>query len=206
MAKETTMEAVGNEVEAITTEIQEGKVDTLDSNTRYLGYLARAQRYLIQGTRYVAYTSDIGEAFRPVVPPSLVTAGYAVSWMYLAGDVGYEGYKAKYVRGEDNTPVGLLMTKRAIFQGIASMALPAFTIHSTVKLSSKYVFHNVKNTKVRGWGPTVTGLAVVPALPFLFDHPVEYAVDTVFERAEAFVLGKHESDSVRDAGNLKKEL
>lgn len=55
-------------------------------------------------------------------------------------------------------------------------------------------------------GPTVAGLCVVPALPFLFDHPVEYAVDKVFEQAEQFVLGKQESDSVRDAGDLKKNL
>lgn len=136
---ERATDAVEEEVSAIATDIQEGKVDTLDSNARYLGYFARAQRYIIQGSRYVAYTSDIGEAFRPVVPPAVVTAGYAVSWMYLVGDVGYEGYKAKFVRNEgkqpasvrdylliclDNTPVGLLMTKRAIFQGIASMALP----------------------------------------------------------------------------------
>lgn len=83
---QTTTEAIEKEVEDFATDVQEGKVDTLDSNARYLGYLARAQRYIIQGSRYVAYTSDIGEAFRPVVPPSVVTAGYAVSWAYLIGD------------------------------------------------------------------------------------------------------------------------
>lgn len=138
---QTATDAVEKEVDAFASDVQEGKVDTLDSNARYLGYFARAQRYIVQGSRYVAYTSDIGEAFRPVVPPSIVTAGYAISWMYLVGDVGYEGYKAKFVRNEgqclqrsfnardtnhllDNTPVGLLMTKRAVFQGLASMALP----------------------------------------------------------------------------------
>lgn len=30
-------------------------------------------------------TSDVGEAFRPIVPPSLVTAAYGISWLYLAG-------------------------------------------------------------------------------------------------------------------------
>lgn len=33
---ETTTQAVEREVEAIATDIQEGKVDTLDSNARYL--------------------------------------------------------------------------------------------------------------------------------------------------------------------------
>ena len=83
----STTETVTKEVEQLATDVQEGNVaDSLDTNARYLGYLARAQRYLIQGSRYVAYTSDIGEAFRPVVPPSIVTAGYAISWAYLIGD------------------------------------------------------------------------------------------------------------------------
>lgn len=33
------------------------------------------------------------------------------------------------------------------------------------------------------WGPTVAGLAVVPAMPFVFDHPIEHAVDWAFEQA-----------------------
>lgn len=39
--------------------------------------------------------STSGESFRPVVSPKIVTAAYGVSWMYLIGDVGYEGYKAR---------------------------------------------------------------------------------------------------------------
>jgi hypothetical protein len=34
---------------------------------------------------YQKKTSDVGEAFRPVVPPWAVTAAYGVSWIYLAG-------------------------------------------------------------------------------------------------------------------------
>ncbi|ORY87604.1 mitochondrial 18 KDa protein-domain-containing protein [Protomyces lactucae-debilis] len=205
MSKTITEQAT-EEVKEVKTEIVEGQVDSLDSNARYLGYLARAQRYLLTSSRYVAYTSDIGEAFRPVVPPAVVTAGYAVSWLYLIGDVGYEGYKAKYVHDEANGAVGTLMVKRSIFQGLASMALPAFTIHSTVKYSAK-LFKNVQNPKVNGWGPTVMGLAVVPALPYLFDHPVEYAVDTVFDKIEAAlgVSAKNESRATRDP-EAKKEL
>ena len=30
-------------------------------------------------------TSDVGEAFRPIVPPSIVKAAYGISWLYLAG-------------------------------------------------------------------------------------------------------------------------
>lgn len=43
---------------------------------------------------------------------------------------------------------------------------------------------NVKNPALRTWGPVGLGLAVVPALPYLFDEPVEEAVDFIFEKGQ----------------------
>lgn len=74
-----------------------------------------------------------------------------------------------------------VMAQRAIFQGIASMGLPAFTIHSIVRYSGR-AMKDVKNVRLRTWGPIGLGLAAVPALPFLFDKPVEEAVEWVFVR------------------------
>ena len=45
-----------------------------------------------------------------------------------------------------------VMVQRAIFQGIASMGLPAFTIHSIVKYSGK-ALKDAKNTRIRTYGP-----------------------------------------------------
>jgi fission process protein 1 len=62
-------------------------------------------------------------------------------------------------------------------------ALPAFTIHTAVKQAKK-AFDKSSNVRLRAWGPTATGLAIVPALPYLFDHPVEVAADRAFEWVE----------------------
>lgn len=62
-------------------------------------------------------------------------------------------------------------------------ALPAFTIHTAVAQARK-AFASVKNPRIKRWGPTVTGLAIVPILPYLFDHPVEKVTDTAFEWLE----------------------
>lgn len=51
--------------------------------------------------RYVAYSSDIGESFRPVANPAWVNASYGVAIAYIVGDVAYHGYKAKE-EGKDN--------------------------------------------------------------------------------------------------------
>lgn len=45
-----------------------------------------------------------------------------------------------------------VILQRAIFQSVASMGLPAFTIHSIVKFSGK-ALKDVKNTRIRTYGP-----------------------------------------------------
>jgi fission process protein 1 len=73
------------------------------------------------------------------------------------------------------------MVQRAIFQSIASMGLPAFTIHSVVRYSGR-ALKNATNKNLRTWGPIALGLGVVPALPYMFDEPVEHAVEWCFKR------------------------
>jgi hypothetical protein len=46
----------------------------------------------------------------------------------------------------------VVMGQRAVFQSIASMGLPAFTIHSIVRYSGQ-ALKNVKNTTIRSYGP-----------------------------------------------------
>jgi fission process protein 1 len=185
-----------------------------DSNVRYAAYAARFRTILLSAHRYVAYTSDIGESFRPVAHPWLVRGAYGVSWAYILGDVSYEGYKAylhnqralnprlelttrqqKILGIEDATPppppaaaavaplddYRTVMLQRGIFQSVASMGLPAFTIHSVVRYSGR-AMKNVKNVRVRTWTPIGLGLAVVPFLPSIFDKPVENAVEWVFHK------------------------
>ena len=45
-----------------------------------------------------------------------------------------------------------VMLQRAVFQSVASMGLPAFTIHSIVRYSGK-ALKNAKNTTIRTYGP-----------------------------------------------------
>ncbi|KAI6376185.1 hypothetical protein MCOR25_002820 [Pyricularia grisea] len=197
--------------------------ESTESNVRYAGYAARLRTIMLSAHRYVAYTSDIGESFRPVAHPYLVKGAYGVSWLYILGDVSHEGYKAYWqnqrtrnpqialtahqqrILGSDATsasPTNLepgvvtpledyrtVMAQRAIFQSLASMGLPAFTIHSVVRYSGR-ALKEVKNKNIRTWAPIGLGLAVVPFLPSLFDKPVEDAVEWTFHKAFATVGGK----------------
>jgi fission process protein 1 len=49
---------------------------------------------------------------------------------------------------------------------------------------------NAKNTRIRVYGPIGLGLAAVPALPYLFDKPVEEAVEWVFHKGFEVSVGE----------------
>lgn len=67
------------------------------------------------------------------------------------------------LEASESMHVGLVVARRAVFQSLASMALPAFTIHSIVRYSAP-LFARSSNARIRGSGPTIAGLAAVPAL------------------------------------------
>lgn len=83
----------------------------------------------------------------------------------------------------------LQFVKRGVFQSIASMALPAFTIHSAVRYLS-ILFKNSSTKSVKTYGPVAIGLGIVPLLPYLFDEPVEHLVDFAFDKGEELYRNK----------------
>lgn len=66
------------------------------------------------------------------------------------------------------------------------MALPAFTIHSIVRYSAR-ALKNHKTPFVRQWGASLLGLGAIPALPYMFDEPVEHVVDAGFDRLHDYL-------------------
>ncbi|MBW0518555.1 hypothetical protein O181_058270 [Austropuccinia psidii MF-1] len=179
--------------EKLQEKIVDGRVDTTNTSTRYLGLMARIRPLLVPASRYLAYTSDVGEAFRPVVNPKIVTTAYGISIAYVVGDVAYEGWKGHLQakgKPDDKYVIGLKVARRAAFQGAASIVLPALTIHSAVRYSQKFVFSKLANPKFRSIGPTAVGLSVIPFLPTLFDKPVEHYVDKAFDQLENQYLGR----------------
>lgn len=157
-------------------------VDPNDTKARYLAYLGRLRAIALATTkfvRYTAYASDVGEAFRPVIPAGVVRFTYFISWAYIFGDVGYVTFKANQ-SGLDEKKVARVATERFVFQSLASLVLPAITIHTTVHAAQRLVKNQALN--VRRIVPTVAGLCVVPFLPVMFDNPAEMAVETAFEK------------------------
>lgn len=155
----------------------EVEVSLNDTNARYAGYV----RSLSRLSRYLAFTSDVGEAFRPIVNARIVSISYLISFGYCFADVGYEAYKLhkRNYKTEAHEPMTMTqcVIERSAFQLVASIVVPAIIIHTTVDVTKQVL---KKVGKFQKWGPTVVGLCVVPLLPLYLDHPIEHAIEWVF--------------------------
>jgi fission process protein 1 len=139
--------------------------------------------------RYSGYASDFGESFRPLAKPWVVKSLYCVSWIYVCGDVGYTTYHyhREGVQGHDLYRVFI---ERSVFQALATMLLPAITIHEIVRITNKKMFFEgskfmslnfMRNHKwALRYGGTICGLSIVPFLPFMYDVPVKFLCQNFF--------------------------
>lgn len=80
--------SVPGQSDAIQQSIEEGP-------GRYAVFASRLRTAIASGIRFSAYSSEVGEAFRPVTKPVVIRTLYGISWSYVIGDVSYAGYKAR---------------------------------------------------------------------------------------------------------------
>jgi len=156
-------------------------INLREGYARLIVYLRNVSTLALRATRYLAYTSDVGESFRPILPQQAVKFSYAISWTYVVGDVGFHAYN-EYKLGSDSKQIGVTALHAAVFQSIASMAIPTIGIHTVVHYSHTMMHHQEQIPKaIRRFGPSGLGLCCIPLLP-LVDEPVEHAVDYIFNQ------------------------
>ena len=142
--------------------------------------MAKAKAAAAANARYTAYSSDVGEAFRPMVPEWAVRATYGLAITYIAGDVGLTTYEESKRPDATQETTFRAFCHAAIFQGVASLALPMAIIHQAVHAAQVATKKMGRFTK---WGPTLAGLLLIPALPYAVDEPCEHAIDYAFDKA-----------------------
>lgn len=184
--KSQTMSTQSNTETSTKIQTAENELQQLEnSDARYLAYTARIRTALVAAAknmpRMSAYTSEIGEAGRPILPPWMIKFAYGISWAYVIGDVSLATV-AEIEKGSETNIVVRTATKQALFQSTASMILPAFTVHQTVHWSDRLLKKMQIGGRLGKFGPTGIGLAIIPALPFMFDHPIEHLYDLVYEK------------------------
>lgn len=142
--------------------------------------------------RLTAFTSEVGESLRPLVPPWQVTAAYAVSWAYVSLDVLLRACDEYAFRGPTWRVVRTLLFF-GLFHTVATMLLPALIIHEAVHRSEVALKHLSRRAATAEWprlaallprlwiAPTLIGLLLIPLCPLL-DAPLEKLVELLFKQ------------------------
>lgn len=122
--------------------------------------------------RYLGYANEVGEAFRNLVPKSVVLGTYAISGSYVLADALS---KSKIEAKEEEGTSVRTFTDVVIWQGLASVAIPGFTINRLCK----GVGYLCKSLPSKQKSVIVTGAGLL-AIPFIIspiDHGVDKAMD-----------------------------
>jgi len=130
--------------------------------------------------RYLGYANEVGEAFRSLVHVNYVRLSYAIACTYVAADANHKGGLAaeKAEPSKATKQRAIAMADTVVWQGLASVAIPGFTINRVCALSNQLLKKNSSlPTNIRKWTTTCIGLGVIPFIVSPIDHSVDYMMN-----------------------------
>jgi len=138
--------------------------------------------------RYLGYANEVGEAFRQFVSKRVVGLSYAVASFYCLSDATSKAYLVKkdtelyHENGHlyANRKAAEIFIEAALWQGLASVMIPGFTINRICwasaivlrKFSSTMISHGTQKALV-----TTIGLGSIPVII----KPIDSLVDKLME-------------------------
>lgn len=132
--------------------------------------------------RLLGYANEIGEAFRALVPVSLVWGTYAVATAYVTADAVDKGKKAAVAHGDNpgkTTRVAVAVVDTFVWQALASVIIPGFTINRVCAASLYLLGRTTKwPLAARKWTTTAIGLSTIPFIITPIDRSVDFLLDS----------------------------
>ncbi|XP_050174272.1 mitochondrial fission process protein 1 [Myiozetetes cayanensis] len=129
--------------------------------------------------RYLGYANEVGESFRALVPVPVVWASYGVATAYVTADAIDKGRRAATVHTQDPTRVGVAVVDTFVWQGLASVAIPGFTINRLCAASLALLGTLTRwPLPLRRWATTALGLAAIPLIITPIDRTVDFLMDS----------------------------
>ena len=144
--------------------------------------------------RYMGYTNELGESFRPIFP-KFVVPSYCISFAYVFGDTADKTLKARQEAPALDPRVRTLHVAEScldtlVWQSLASVLIPGVIIHKIVDvtcdlLAGRFKFAPIKTVPfaVQRWGPTAVGLASIPLIIHPLDNVVHLLLDLTMRPA-----------------------
>ncbi|KAK9305497.1 hypothetical protein QLX08_003509 [Tetragonisca angustula] len=134
--------------------------------------------------RYLGYANEVGEAFRSIVPNSIVWFSYAIASGYVLADTINNGLKAyqNNVAPKATKNIVLSMSDTLLWQSFASVIVPGFTINR-ICATVQFIQKRSNNVSLKNrWIPTIIGLASIPLIIHPIDNLVEETMNVTYRR------------------------
>ncbi|XP_030893700.1 mitochondrial fission process protein 1 isoform X1 [Leptonychotes weddellii] len=139
-------------------------------------------RWMTWESDFLCYANEVGEAFRSLVPAAVVWLSYGVSSSYVLADAIDKGKKAGAIPSSEagrSTRVTVAVVDTFVWQALASVAIPGFTINR-VCAASLYILGTATRwpLSIRKWTTTALGLLVIPVIVHPIDRSVDFLLDS----------------------------
>lgn len=135
--------------------------------------------------RYLGYANEVGEAFRSQVHVNAVRFSYLVASGYVVADSVNKGQVAAQQSHDSpeqkHRRIKLAVLDTLIWQGLASVAIPGFTINRICALSGVVLKRSTAwPGPVRKWTTTLIGLGCIPFIIKPIDRSVDWFMESTF--------------------------
>ncbi|KRT83511.1 hypothetical protein AMK59_3412 [Oryctes borbonicus] len=136
--------------------------------------------------RLLGYANEVGESFRAKIGPRWVLATYGLSTAYVIADTidkSIKTYNKSKVNGDQIEKTAYAATDAFIWQMLASVLVPGFTINRACALSNYMLSKNV-NLKAsrREWLVICIGICVIPFIIKPIDHSMDKLMDNTLRK------------------------
>ncbi|KAJ8312458.1 hypothetical protein KUTeg_009831 [Tegillarca granosa] len=134
----------------------------------------------------IGYANEVGEAFRSMINVNFVRLSYGIAIGYVISDAWYKGLQAaeKYAH-EDSVKkkVTWSVCDTLIWQGLASVAIPGFTINRICFFTGVFLKKASKLPgSTRKWTTTIVGLSCIPLIIKPIDRSVDFFMENTFRK------------------------
>ncbi|XP_068748537.1 mitochondrial fission process protein 1-like [Montipora capricornis] len=138
--------------------------------------------------RYLGYANEFGEAFRSHIPRLIYFGSYAVASTYCLADSIDKGRRCYQQSSHLNSylqkrKAAETAVEAAIWQGLASVIIPGFTINR-ICAASRFTLRRFVHRMPHGaqmWVTTVIGLSAIPIIIKPIDRLVDHVMDGLIE-------------------------
>ncbi|XP_030378229.1 mitochondrial fission process protein 1 [Scaptodrosophila lebanonensis] len=129
--------------------------------------------------RYMGYSNELGEAFRPLISRSLVGASYGIAIGYVCLDA-FDKSLRHQISGASNRDVALIGGDVFTWQMFASVIIPGLVINR-VTATSRSLLKNAPPLALKTL-PTILGLVTIPFIVHPIDNLVDQVMDATFRK------------------------